>query len=879
VGLAGLDVRVVGHRPGVPPRQGELPVGLPPTDPDHPTLFDDAGDATDASDEPDGSTSLLGRLRSDLRADRAPDGTHVLDPADRSVQVHACTGVTRQVEVLRDAVLHLLADDPELTEGDIAVLCPRMDVFSPVVQAVLGPSVEATTGAGDGLGDGGAGSGAPRLRYRVTDRTVRSDVPLLGALATLLDLVPSRFTASAVADFLGLGPVRDRFGLGVEELGRLDDWIEHTRIRWGLDGGHRAAWGLPDDFSANSWSAGLDQLLVGTVVRADRHTLAVGGVAPLPVGDGSMVLAARVADAVRTLGRVREDLLAPRTVADWSVAVRDAIDHLCSLPPAEAWQRRRLDRVLDELVAASAGADGAPSPVMLPLGDLRRLLSDRLVGDPARAAFGTGAVTFCSLSPLRSVPHKVVCILGLDQDAMPRGLASGDDLLALAPALGDRDARSEARQLLLEAVLAARDTLVITAGSADVRTNAPVPPAVVLDELWDHLGDLCTAAPEQVRDQLEIRHPRQAFAETNFGTGGAHGPDGRPWSFDPLARDGAAALAGRPPETVRGPLLDQPVPAVAGPDPVVGLDDLRRFLRRPVETFFVERLGLRLPRVDEDGVDDLPVRLDPLESYQVGDQLLACLIEGVATDRVLDVLRARGALPPGRLGDDEADRLGKEVGEFVAAAAELGVPLRADQLCDVDVEVGGRRLRGVVPCGSGPVPGPLMVRFSRRKDHHGVLLAVDLLALTAADPDVDRRAVSIYRGDSSGDGPATATLAVRGDGPSGRRATALSALDGLLGLRARGLTVPLPLFDATSRALYDAGPDPSAAALGPARLAWADSNRRPECQDPYHRLAFGTPNLVELLAMTVDGTGAAELARDLWGLVESAVGPPPEEDR
>lgn len=861
LGLAGIPVEPVGRPTGA----------QTPSDPDRPTLFDLLDDERD--DEGAGApTSLLDRLRSDLRADRPPDGSHVLDPGDRSVQVHACTGITRQVEVLRDAVLHLLAADPDLTEGDVAVLCPRIEVFSPVIQAVLGPSAEVDAAPGR------AGSGAPRLRYRVTDRTVRSDVPLLGVVGALIDLVPGRFTASAVADFLGLGPVRDRFGLGVEDLGRLDDWIERTRIRWGLDGPHRAAWGLPPDFEANSWSAGIDQLLLGTVVRADEDTLAVGGVAPLPVADGSMVLAARVADAVRSLARARDELVDPRPVAAWAVALRDAVDHLCSLPPTEAWQRRRFDRVLDELVAAAAGPDGTPGGVPLTLGDLRRFLSDRLVGDPARAAFGTGAVTFCSLSPLRSVPHKVVCILGLDQDAMPRGLTSGDDLLALAPALGDRDPRAEARQLLLEAVLAARDTLVITAGAADVRTNAPVPPAVVLDEFWDHLGDLCTDPPEEVRRRLGTVHPRQAFDAANFVPDGPSGP-GRPWSFDPGARDGAVALSSRAPDAVAGPLLDEPLGAPSRPEPVVALADLHRFLRRPVETFFVDRLGLRLPRVDDEGVDDLPVKLDPLESYQVGDQLLACLVSGVAPDRIVGVLRARGVLPPGRLGDEEAERVGAEVEEYRTTAAGLGVGLRADDPREVDLVVGDRRLRGVVPCGTGVEPGPLMVRFSRPKDHHRLLLAVDLLALTLAHPEVVWRAVSIHRGAKSGAPPTTNVLRVRGDGPDERTERAEVALDHLLALRDRGLRLPLPLFDETSRALFEAGPRPGAVQLGPARKAWSDDTWGPECEDPYHRLAFGSPSVVELLAMTVGGTDALGLAHELWGTVEDAVATVDEDDR
>ncbi len=804
----------------------------------------------------------MARLQQDIRSDSAPDGTHGLERGDRSIQVHACTGATRQVEVLRDALLHLLRTSAErdgeraLTEGDIAVLCPRIEQFSPIIQAVFGPSEDVAATADDAT---------PRLRYRITDRTTRSDVPLLGALSALLDLVPSRFSASAVSDFIGLPPVRDRFRLGVDDLGLMDHWIADAHVRWGLDGDHRATWDMPGDFGANTWEAGLDQLLMGTAVRS-RDTLAVGDVAPLPVGEGATAVAARVAEAVRTLAHVRSGLLERRPLEAWCTALGSAVDSLCSLPFSEAWQRRRLDRVLEELVDASRGPDGLPSGVLLSLADLRRLLADLLVGDPARAAFGTGAITFCSLSPLRSVPHRVVCVLGLDQDALPRGVASGDDLLAGDPALGDRDPRAETRQLLLEAVLAAGDTLVITHGAADVRTNAPVPPAVVLDELMDCLADTCASGRDELSAQVRVTHPRQAFAESNFRPGGlgAGAPDG-PWSFSPVALSGARAMVGRPAVSVPAPLLVRPLPSAAPTGPVVELADLRSFLARPVRVFLTQRLGLWLPDRADDVSDELPVVLDGLESYKVGDELLGCAIRGEPQDPVVEVLRASGALPPGVIGQDLVSRLSGEVELYVEEAGRLGVPLEPDHRQEVDLALpDGRRIRGSVRCCNPAAPGPLTVRFTRPKDHHRLLLALDLLALTAQDPEVDRRAVSIHRSLSGAKAQVTVTeLGVAAGTPEDRRALALAALAELVAIRDEGMDLPLPLFDATSRHI-------ALGEWGQATRAWGD-DASGEGADPYHRLAFGALTFAELLRLPLGDHGAVPMARRLWGTVDGAV--------
>ena len=834
---------------------------------DHqPSLVDEVPQVPDA-------TTVLGRLQADLRRDRplpgAADGTgverpdpHRLQDDDRSIQVHSCTGTGRQVEALRDAVLHLLAQDPTLTEGDIAVLCPRVEELAPVIQAVLGPSA-------DDLDGDGASRRAPALRYRITDRSTRSEVPLLGALGALVDLLPGRFGASEVADFLGLGPVRDRFRLSAEDLSRLDEWVEEANVRWGLDGEHRARWGLPDDFLANSWEAGLDRLLVSTAVRPDGPVLAVGGIAPFVVGDGAVVPAARVADAVRTLADIRERAQGSRTIDEWCELLAESIERLCSLPPSESWQRRRLDRVLSELLESSRADDeAAPSPVLLTLADVRRLLSDRLAGEPARAAFGTGAVTFCSLSPLRSVPHKVVCVLGLDQDALPRGVTSGDDLLALAPALGDRDPRAEARQLLLEAVLSAQQSLVITCGGADVRTNAPIPPAVVLDELWDCLAATCGLTVADVQRQLRVDHPRQPFDRRNFVAGGLVTTGGDvPWSFDPAALDGTHALLGRHGDPSPPVLLPEPLPEPDDPVPagVRSLDELGAFLRDPVGTFLTRRLQVRLPEVAETPSDDLPVKLDPLANWRIGHALMEADRAEDPRAEVHRLLRASGALPPGTLGENLLAEAEEAVLAFRTATESLDVGLVHDERLDVDAELPDRTLlRGTIDLHRRPgaTPGPLVVRFSRTKPHHVLVLAAHLLTLTVARPDEPWRAVSVHRSEN-GNKTAIHELRVRGEDADERRSVALGALGALVELWDLGRRVALPLFDATSCELAHDG-------WGRAAAPW-DGGQRPEGDKAAVRMAFGARTIDELRELRVAGEDPQTWARRLWEPVTGAV--------
>ena len=133
-------------------------------------------------------------------------------------------------------------------------------------------------------------------------------------------------------------------------------------------------------------------------------------------------------------------------------------------------------------MSEAAGAGG----VELALPEIRALLAERLQGRPTRANFRTGHLTICTLVPMRSVPHRVVCLLGLDDAAFPRKAPrDGDDLMLADPHVGDRDPRTEDRQMLLDALLAATDRLIVTYTGNDERTNAPRPPAVPVGELLD----------------------------------------------------------------------------------------------------------------------------------------------------------------------------------------------------------------------------------------------------------------------------------------------------------------------------------------------------------------------------------------------------------
>ncbi len=714
--------------------------------------------------EPHEAGTLLGWLQQDLRANEAPtpDVATVRRPAatDRSVQVHACHGAARQVDVLREVLVGLLQDDPTLEPRDILVMCPDVETFAPLIES------------GFGLGDVAEGSHpAHRLRVRLADRGLANTNALLAVAGQLIDLVGGRATASQVLDLLAHDAVRRRFGLDDDDLAQLTRWVAESGVRWGLTQHHRAPFHL-GDLAQNTWRAGLDRILVG-VAMAEASDL-LGSTLPLDdVASGAIHLAGRLAEALDRIERVVDALQLAEHVGDWVTALADGVTSLTALERDDAWQTVQFER---EVAGIGPGSDGA---VTLRLADVRSLLTHRLAGRPTRSNFRTGSLTVATLVPMRSVPHRVVCLLGLDDGVFPRMLsADGDDVLARDPITGERDVRSEDRQLLLDAILATSETLVVTYAGASEHTGQPRPPAVPVGELLDAL-DRTTATP--VRSSVLVAHPLQSFDPRNLFPGELGTPG--PFSFDVAARDGA--LAARAPHPVP-PFLTGLLPA---PDPDdVTLADLHAFYRNPARAL-LRRLDVDTAYDADEIRDAIPIDLDSLEAWSVGDRIIASLLDGADPQACIDAELHRGSLPPGDLAPEKLKEILGTAQEVLNASAGLrdGDPVTLDVVLDLG---DGRRLIGTVP----GVYGDRIVRltYSSLRVKPALAIWLDLLAAQAALPDriLTGHAFGKGRRDQRGQaqvGPVDAEFA-------------RAHLRRLVEIRDRGLTELAPLPLATGRA-------------------------------------------------------------------------------
>ncbi|MGD9620040.1 MAG: exodeoxyribonuclease V subunit gamma [Mycolicibacterium sp.] len=747
--------------------------------------------------------TLLGWLQSDVAANAVRPAGRVLSADDRSIQVHSSHGPGRQIDVLREVLLGLLADDPTLEPRDILVMCPDIETYAPLIVA------------GFGLGEIVPGAHpAHRLRVKLADRALTQTNPLLGVACQLLELAGGRATATEVLNLAQAGPVRLCFGFTDDDLDAIGDWVREANIRWGFDAAHRHPYGV--DFVQNTWRFGIDRVLTGVAMSDDSHAW-LDTTLPLDnVGSNRVELAGRLAEFIERLHRIVESLSGTKPLIDWLKALESGIGLLTAVPDADAWQDSQMRREFRDVLADA----GSRADTTLRLPDVRTLLDRHLGGRPTRANFRTGTLTVCTMVPMRSVPHRVVCLVGLDDGVFPRlGVVDGDDALARNPMTGERDIRSEDRQLLLDAIGAATEKLVITYTGSNEFSGQPKPPAVPLMELLDAL-DITT--PHPVRSRVVVEHPLQPFDVRNVTPGELNMPAGQPFTFDSTALTAATVAAGE--RGKRPTLLGRPLPAPPPADVV--LDDLIGFFRDPVKGFF-SALDYSLPWEVDTVEDAIPVEIDALQEWKIGDRMLEDMQRGMHPSDAQQAEWRRGSLPPGQLGWRKAKEIRDQAAALaIAAHRHRGQP---PQAYDVDIDLGGgRRLTGTVPRVYGD--RLVTVTYSKLDGRHLLESWIGLLALTARYPDRQWAAVCVGR-PKRGGSPVERSL-----GPP--TMPAAGALGDLVSIYDAGRREPIPLPLKTSYAWAEARHTHGQPARQ-AGFAWHSSRFPGENEKPAHTRVWG----------------------------------------
>jgi len=710
---------------------------------------------------------------------RSPAGGNasplMLAEQDSSIRIHACHSRLREVEVLQDQLLALLQDDPGLAPRDIVVMLPEVSAYAPLIEAVFGLSPEDKR----------------FIPFRIADRSLLSGTPLIDVFFRFLQMAPGRMTVSEVLELLACGAIHLNFGIAPENLPKIRFWVEKTGIRWGIDELHREALQQPKE-RQNTWRFGFDRLAMGYAVRADGAFL--GDVLPYEEIEGQAAeLAGRFIHFCETLFAQAEKLSAAREIHDWQRVLNDLLQALFLEDSPQAWQ---LQKIRDGLAQITLEAQDAGFSQPFDLNGLMILLKEKLSVQATAQGFLEGGLTFCGMLPMRSIPFKVICLLGMNDGDFPRvEHPQSFDLIARYPQRGDRAKRNDDRYVFLEALLAARGKFLVFYQGNTLRDGKELPPAVVVEELIDSLaesfslgddapdpgGDSFDARRKRLVERIVVRHPLQPFSQKYFS-----GADERLCSF--AAEYCRAAQAKQAGPRTRHAFLPEPLPPVALGSASISLSDLSRYFSHPVRWFLENRLGLFLQDRSREIQDREPIHLDALEKYQLSRDLLAMKGEGLAQPEILLARwRGEGRVPLGQGAQAVFAEIRDTVRPIVEQILKYGPEGNDQELPPVRREIDlspeftlHGELSGRYPSGH--------VYWTNSLLHGKILLPVWLehLFLSAVAPDDQRcETIVIGRGRDKG----TAQVLRLSPVPE-----AASVLLDMAGLFAEGSNVALPFF-------------------------------------------------------------------------------------
>ncbi len=824
-----------------------------------------------------GCDTLLHRLQQDV-LERAAPTVAAFDPADVSLQLHACHSKLREVEVLHDQLRALLDNDlpdgrrfdPPLQPRDIAVLAPDIADYLPLARAVFG----------------GLAPDDPRfIPFALADRPQAQSHPLVAMLLDVLALADAPLTASGFRDLLATPAVAHALQLDAAQRARIDNWFAAAGIRWGDDEHARERVGA-GRWREYSFDFGIDRLLSGYAAGDGAEASVAGTELIAPYSELEGADAETLDRALAFYRRLRELAVWMRgshPANEWRAGLAAWLQ--ASLAPvpqdeAEAQARRLLLETLDDFASEAANAGALPAVLV------RRALRDALTLPSPHRPWLSGGVTFAGMVPLRTVPFRAICLLGLDADAYPRR-EPADDINRLVDAIqgraqrypGDRSVRDDDRFLFLQLLCAAGDVFYLSYGGSDARDGSVREPSPVIAELLDAIERM---HGEPVRDQLCVQHPLQPFSPRAFGAGDDGGIEPRRFSYrKEWAMPAAAAVQANEPPFVTAPLAMDAPELLELPD----RNALQAFFANPAKAWLQDRLGLRLITREETVDDREPQGRDALRRYAVIAALTADdpqqgddqSHDGHTDDDIVRRMRARAELPPGRDGDaliEDTRPLARGLLAEARAVLTASTPREvveatapvAFRFDDVHRDADGHPLRLILEAGK--LEGKRRLRAGL--DHLLLASVHGATARTVLVGEGEAKSGKKKSGDAADDLPPIAIQTFAGID----RDTAVSRLNALLALWRRGQSEPLPFAPKAGWAYVEKfhakQPPDHAAAWTAAQQAFTPGfgDYRGESADAWLALAFRPQGLFD----AVDSARARDfgnVARTIFDVLET----------
>ena len=591
------------------------------------------------------SQTMLAILQSDILnlVHRKKDGQEpcvAVSDQDTSVCIHACHSPMREAQVLKDLLLNEFKKDPKLSPHDIIVMMPDIEAYAPFVESVF--TLETA------------------LPYSISDRRKRSDSEALGAFLKILALKNARLEQTQVLDLLLSESIAQTFDISFDEISMIEKMVTDANILWGKDADQRETLGL-SAFEENTWEFGLQRLFMG-LAMPENHDMPVQDILPCESFEGlDLEVLGKFALFCHTLFSCLKTLTGQKTIKRWCNALKKISNSLMDRNSKNGEDVSFLFQTIDHIREDAQKAEFITAVSFETMGSL---IEQKLDQNISQGNFLAGNITFCNIMPMRSIPFKIVVLMGMDEKSFPRQVFKpGFDLIKKYPRPGDKIERDEDRYLFLETLLSARSKLIVTYTGMSIQDNSIIPGSGVVSELMEAM-DESFVFPEGVF--YHFFHPLHPFNSEYFN------PDDSIYSFSKDNCSIAKALCEKRSDK-SGFFKTLPETKLKEQTSNILLDEIIRFFRNPIEWFMKERLNIKLPQLEEQQKDREAFSLSGLDQYVLGSFLMEKNIKSSREVELYPTLKAMGSLPLGEKGRLEYEKMVKTAGPVIDAARDIAL--------------------------------------------------------------------------------------------------------------------------------------------------------------------------------------------------------------
>ena len=635
-------------------------------------LIDDFG--TDFFRIKESPESLLEHIQDDIFHLQNPTPPKSVSNTDYSVQIHSCHSPMREVEVLHDQILNLLDLDPELNPSDIIVMMPDIEKYATLILAVFSQDIRP----------------GEQIPLTIADRIIVQKNPILQGLFKILELVKGQFTRSEILDLLDLTGIQKNFNFSEKDVEKLKIWITDANIKWGIDADHRADLGAPA-IHETSWEFGIERILTGFAIPLNEAELfkISDKVTILPydhVNGQDTEIFGIFLDLFNKLKLLvkpgKNCLLNKRTLTDWGIVINQLIDEFFN---TESEWDSELEIVYQFLERINLIDQLLENPAAVDFEVFIHYLRSELEEQKSSYGFLGAGVTFCSMLPMRTIPAKVVMLMGMNESDFPRKNRSlSFDLMTKNKRQGDRSIKDEDRYMFLEAILSVKQFLYLSYVGQSIHDNTTIPPSIVITELLDYIETGYQLPEGSLIDQIVCQHALQAFNPKYF--------DPEEPRFFSYSNENLKAITQKKSQNTLKPFITNIKTDI--PTSISAID-LTAFFNNPSKYLLKHQLGIHLETQDNVISDQEAFAIDSLIAYQIQTSILEQCVKQENVSDYQEILYKGGKIPLGAAGEKQYRSLEKETIMLLDQIKTLGNLSNKSEIA-YTISIEGNILKGIL---------------------------------------------------------------------------------------------------------------------------------------------------------------------------------------